>query len=53
MSTMDKKNRTNKTTLWVAIGALVLIILLIAWQGVALFSGDTDVQAITSMLPAI
>ncbi len=47
---MEKKNRKNKTTLWVTIGALVLIILLIAWQGIALFAGDTDVNAILPML---
>lgn len=34
----------NKTSLWVAIGAIILIVLLLLWQGVALFSDDTDVS---------
>lgn len=46
---MSKKNK-NKTSLWVAIGAVILIILLLVWQGIALFTGDTDVAA---MLPLI
>lgn len=45
---MSKKNK-NKTSLWVAIGAVILIILLLVWQGIALFTGDTDV----AMLPLI
>lgn len=34
----------NKASLWVAIGAIILIVLLLLWQGIALFSGDTDVS---------
>lgn len=40
----SKKNR-NKTSVWVAIGAAFLIILLIIWLTVADFLGDTDVAA--------
>lgn len=36
--------RNNQTGTWVAIGAVILIILLLVWQGVALFTGDTDVS---------
>lgn len=39
----DKKKRT--TNIWVAIGAIFLIILLIIWLTVADLSGDTDVAA--------
>lgn len=47
-----KKNLNNKTSLWVAIGAIVLIILLLVWLTFADFFGDTDVAAfITPMLP--
>ena len=38
-------NRKNQTNLWVAIGAIFLIILLIVWITVADFSGNTDVAA--------
>lgn len=41
MST-DKK---NKTSVWVAIGAIFLIILLILWLTFADLTGDTDVAA--------
>lgn len=38
--------KSKKTTnLWVAIGAIFLIILLIIWLTVADFAGDTDVAA--------
>lgn len=40
----DKKKQSN-TDLWLAIGALFLIILLIIWLTVADFLGDTDVAA--------
>ncbi|MDE5555902.1 MAG: hypothetical protein K2J10_12070 [Muribaculaceae bacterium] len=39
----DKKKKQN--SLWVAIGAIFLIILLIIWLTVADFTGDTDVAA--------
>lgn len=45
---MDKR-KSNKN-LWVAIGAVVLIVLLIVWLTVADFFGDTDVAAL--MTPA-
>ncbi len=39
---VEKKNRTN---LWVAIGAIFLIILLILWLTFADLTGNTDVAA--------
>lgn len=42
----SKKKTSNK--LWVAIGAAFLIILLIIWLSVAVFTGDTDVAAFIS-----
>lgn len=38
------------TNVWVAIGAIILILLLIAWLTFASFAGDTDVAA---MLPVV
>lgn len=43
MSKQDK--RLRKQNLWVAIGAVVLIILLIVWLTMADLWGDTDVAA--------
>lgn len=43
MSREDKK--TNRTSIWVAIGAAFLIILLILWLTFADLSGNTDVAA--------
>ena len=43
-STMSKRNK-NKTSAWVAIGAVVLIILLLVWLTYADLLGDTDVAA--------
>ena len=37
--------KKNQNSLWVAIGAIFLIILLIIWLTVADFTGDTDVAA--------
>lgn len=45
---MDKKrerNRKSGVSMWVSIGAVVLIILLIVWLTYASFFGDTDVAA--------
>lgn len=39
-------NRKNRTNVWVAIGAIVLIILLILWLTFADLTGNTDVSAI-------
>ncbi len=39
----DKKNKTKQ--IWLAIGAVFLIILLIIWLTVADLMGDTDVAA--------
>ncbi len=39
----DRKNNTRN--LWIAIGAVVLIILLIVWLTMADLAGDTDVAA--------
>ncbi len=41
MSDKDKKSKS----LWVAIGAIILIILLIVWLTYASLLGDTDVAA--------
>lgn len=40
-----KNDRKKGTQLWVAIGAIFLIILLIIWLTVADMAGDTDVAA--------
>lgn len=42
---MNDSRRKSSRNIWVVIGAVVLIILLIAWLTVAMFSGDTDVNA--------
>lgn len=47
-ATMSERKRKSNTTLWVAIGAIVLIILLLVWLTVADFFGDTDVSACIS-----
>lgn len=44
MTTNKGRNRTS-TSIWVALGAIVLIILLIIWLTMADFAGDTDVAA--------
>ena len=44
ISIMSRKNK-NQTNIWIAIGAIFLIILLIIWLTVADFTGDTDVAA--------
>lgn len=36
----------NKNKVWLVIGAIVLIVLLLVWLTVAMFSGDTDVAAL-------
>ena len=41
---MSRKQQ-KQTNLWIAIGAIFLIILLIIWLTVADMSGDTDVAA--------
>lgn len=41
----DSKNKRNKTQVWVAIGAIFLIILLILWLTFADLTGNTDVAA--------
>ena len=42
---MNDSRKKSPRNIWVVIGAVVLIILLIAWLTVAMFSGDTDVSA--------
>jgi len=47
---MDRKehrrsSRVNRSSIWVAIGAVILIILLIIWLTMADIAGDTDVAA--------
>ncbi len=41
---MSKKVKT-KINIWVAIGAAILIVLLLVWLTVAFLAGDTDVAA--------
>ncbi|MBD5182587.1 MAG: hypothetical protein K2F99_00215 [Muribaculaceae bacterium] len=43
--TTAKRDKTNRTSIWVAIGAIFLIILLILWLTFADLTGDTDVAA--------
>ncbi len=44
----SKQNKTNKV--WLAIIAGILIVFLLIWLTVAMFTGDTDVAA---MLPMV
>lgn len=41
---MSHKNKTS-VSVWVAVGAIILIILLILWLTFASLAGDTDVAA--------
>lgn len=51
MSDADKKRKKRSVTLWVAIGAIVLILLLLYWLFVAVdVFRDTDVNAIAPMI---
>lgn len=43
--TKTRSSRRNRTNVWVAIGAIILIILLIVWLTFADFTGNTDVAA--------
>ena len=45
---MSRKNKRTPKSIWVAIGAIFLIILLIIWLTVADLTGDTDVAAFMS-----
>lgn len=48
---MSKESRRyNKKNVWLIAGAIVLIILLLVWLTVAMFTGDTDVYD-TALLP--
>ena len=40
------RSRINRRNIWVAIGAIILIILLIIWLTMADLAGDTDVAAL-------
>lgn len=42
--------RKNNVSLWVGIGAIILIILLLVWLTIADFAGDTDVAAFIPFL---
>lgn len=44
MTDYDKKHN-RRTNFWVAVGAVILIILLLVWLTYADFFGDTDVAA--------
>lgn len=51
MSDADKKRKKRSVTLWVAIGAIVLILLLLYWLFVAVdVFRDADVNAIAPMI---
>lgn len=43
----------KKTKIWVAIGAIILIILLLVWLEFAFFAGDTDVTACASLASSV
>lgn len=43
----DAARVTRKASVWMWIGVAVLIVLLLAWLSVAMFTGDTDVNLIT------
>ncbi|MDE6544179.1 MAG: hypothetical protein K2J97_01400 [Muribaculaceae bacterium] len=45
--------RSKKTQTWVAVGAIILIALLLVWLTMADLWGDTDVAACVTALPAI
>ncbi|MGN0220098.1 MAG: hypothetical protein ACI4AX_07425 [Muribaculaceae bacterium] len=45
---MSRKNKRTRQNIWLAIGAIFLIILLIIWLTVADLTGDTDVAAFMS-----
>ncbi len=45
---MSKENRT-KTSTWLVVGVVILIVLLFVWLTVADFFGDTDVAAFISL----
>lgn len=51
----DKRRRRNHTSIWLSIGAVVLIILLVLWLTDAMFFGDTDVSApaIDAIMPLL
>lgn len=44
---------SKKTQTWVAVGAIILIALLLVWLTMADLWGDTDVAACVNALPAI
>lgn len=46
--TKSKTSRRNRINVWVAIGAIILIILLIIWLTFADLTGNTDVAAFLS-----
>ncbi|MDE6323763.1 MAG: hypothetical protein K2L85_06530 [Paramuribaculum sp.] len=43
--TRRSRRRVNRSSMWIAVGAVVLIILLIVWLTMADLAGDTDVAA--------
>lgn len=40
-----QRSSGKKTSVWLIIGVIVLIVLLVVWLTVAMFTGDTDVNA--------
>lgn len=45
-----RRDRNRRVNIWVGIGAIVLIVLLIAWLTIADLWGDTDVAAMVPVL---
>ena len=45
-----KKNKTNKTSLWAAIGAVILIILILYFTFIADQNGDPNVESFITPL---
>lgn len=48
METERRRRKKRNTTIWLAIGATFLVILLILWLTFADLTGDTDVAAFIS-----
>ncbi|MDE5686800.1 MAG: hypothetical protein K2I26_09610 [Paramuribaculum sp.] len=40
-----RRRQVNRSNFWIAVGAVILIILLILWLTMADLAGDTDVAA--------
>lgn len=47
---VDKRQRKNRTSIWMLFGVGILILLLLVWLTIADFWGDTDVAAFVNMI---